>query len=408
MRTPILTSALSLLAALALAGCSPTLTEPGEHEGSVHHDHHAEVAGATETADRSPRIVFSTETGLTVLDAELNRVATFTTPVRPSLTTMADDRHVAAIMTRRSTIQILDAGSWAHGHGDHFHYYVADPKMLDEALDGGRPIHVVPNNKVGVTGLFFDAEGHGVLIDSEALEEANLAGAIQATSNGEHHGIVVPQPDGQYIISQPGDQELPDTLEVRTADGSVTSTFACDEMHGEVARGAMAAFGCLDSVLIINNGTETRVPSPDDSGERVGGLVANKAGDVLLGDWGKTSLLFIKDGAAQVVELGVGYSNRAVTPDGRFVLLGTDGMLRVFNDKGEQTQTFQITDPWEMPGGHVALAPSVAAGEFEAATMVWVAVPETNTIHAVDLFSNTVTETIVEGNPGSIAVTNAS
>lgn len=408
MRITRLTKILSLLALTGLAACSPATVNDASTPSHQHHDHHEAEAGATETDDRSPRIVVSTETGITVLDADLHQLSTFTTPARPNLTTMHDDRHVVAVMTRQNQVQILDSGSWAQGHGDHFHFYTAEPKMLETPIDGGRPIHVVPNTAANATGVFFDADGKGVLIDSEELKAGDLAAAHQVTTNGEQHGLAMPMPGGGYFVSQPGDQELPDTVELHTEDGALTSTFNCDEMHGEVARGTMAAFGCLDSVLIVQDGTETRVPAPDTSGERVGGLVATADGHTLLGDWGKTSLVFITDGMAKVVEVGVPYSNRAVTPDGQFAVLGTDGTLRIYNAAGEQTKTFPLTSPWEMPEGHGALTPSVTAGELEAANMVWVADPAANKVFAVDLFSDNVTEVEVPGAPGSIVVTNAS
>lgn len=101
----------------------------------------------------------------------------------------------------------------------------------------------------------------------------------------------------------------------------------------------------------MTDGQATVVANPDDSGERVGALVADA--------------------------------------------------------HGHETATFEVIAPWTKGKGHGALAPSLAAGQNAGANTVWVSEPATGKVHAVDLFAEEIASADVEGNPGSVAVTNA-
>lgn len=416
MRTPLLGAA-GVLLAIALAGCGTTTATPAapapstpaasEHEGHDH-DHH-DPAEATETVERSPRVVVSTETGVTVLDEKLAVIESFATTARPTLTTAHDDRHVIAVQNKAGVVNVIDSGSWAQGHGEHFHFFTAAPAMLDESLTGGKPVHVVGSPKAGVTAIYFDEAGAAQVLSDEALAHGELRGLVTVASSAGHHGVVAPLADGSWLVTQPGDDgALPDTIELRDASGAVQQTFTCNDMHGDVVVGKTAAFGCVDSVLIVRDGAASVVANPDASGERVGAIVADAKAETFVADWASDSLVFINGGTAAVVEVGADYSNIVVTPDGRFAVLGTDGVLRIYDASGAETQRFEVTGAWTKPQGHGGVAPSLAAGDLAGAKMIWVTEPDAGKVHAVDLFSNTVTSAEVAGKPGSIAVTNAS
>lgn len=168
-----------------------------------------------------------------------------------------------------------------------------------------------------------------------------------------------------------------------------------------------AAYGCADSILLIADGQATTVPNPADDGERVGALTASKDGATFVGDWAADSLVFINGQTTAIVTVGATYSNIAVTGDDRFAVLGTDGVLLIYDTQGAELQRFELTAAWEKPKGHGGVAPALAGGELAGAQMVWVTEPAAGKVHAVDLFSNNVTSVDLDGTPGSIAVTNA-
>lgn len=418
-KAPLLGS-MAVAAALVVAGCgAPTTAGQGatpaaSHSDHAYDDHNHDDHGhgghddkATETLEASPRLVVATETGVAVLDEKLVTLATFTTEARPTLTTVHDGRHVAAVQGTAGKVNIIDAGSWAQGHGEHFHYFTAEPALLDEALKGGKPVHVVGHAKAHVTAVYFDEAGSAQLLTTEALEHHELDDLKTTGAKAPHHGVIVPLADGTFLVSQRGADALPDTIDHVDAKGVTTKTFDCKGLHGETVVGTTAAFGCSDSIVIIRDGVETRIANPDASGERVGAIVADRKARIFVGDWAADSLVFITNDQAKVVEVGAEFSNIAVTPDGRFTVIGTDGNVGIYDATGAETERYPVTQPWTKPTGHGALAPSIAAGDLAGAAMIWVTEPDAGKVHALDLFAKKVTSADVAGTPGSLAVANA-
>ncbi|HJE50654.1 MAG TPA: hypothetical protein K8V15_01515 [Tessaracoccus flavescens] len=120
---------------------------------------------------------------------------------------------------------------------------------------------------------------------SEALLEKELHGLLEMKTKEPHHGVIVPLGDGTWAMTQKGDDALPDTIEVVDDKGAVTSTVECADLHGETVVNNTLAFGCSDSIVIIRDGKPTVVANPDASGERVGAMVADKKGEIFVGDW---------------------------------------------------------------------------------------------------------------------------
>lgn len=417
-------TAIAALSLLALVGCGassspagPASQTPGHQDsassaaseaGHAGHDHGA-AADATETPEASPRIAVGTQTGIVLLDEHLHVLAEYPTPGRPTLTTAHDGRHIFGVQGAAGVVSVLDSGTWTQGHGDHFHSFVTDPQLLTEVIEGGRPVHVVPNAETGVTAIYFDEEGLARLVDEEALAHGELHGLSSIDSAGPHHGLVAPLGNGSWLVTQPVGTETgtPNTVDLVGADGTTSQTFDCQALHGEAVVGTTAAFGCADKVLIIRDGVATDVPTPTDGEARVGSIVADATGSNFMGNFGPTGLVFINGDVARQVDIGVSYGNLAVTSDDRFAVLGTDGALRLFDVRGELLQTIQVTSPWTKPTGHGGVAPVITTGTLQAANMVWVSEPDANQVHAVDLFSNTVSTVEVGDQPGSIAVANA-
>lgn len=58
-------------------------------------------------------------------------------------------------------------------------FFTSEPKLLDEQLTGGKPVHVVGNAEAVVTAVYFDESGTAQVVDGEALAE------------GEFHALVL-------------------------------------------------------------------------------------------------------------------------------------------------------------------------------------------------------------------------
>lgn len=368
-------------------------------------DHNTKTAGE-ETAERRPRVSVATDTGVVVLDENLKHVANFELGSRPTLTEAHDDRYVFATRMNDNETNVVDSGSWAQGHGDHFHFYVDEPSLATEVIAGTKPVHVVANSEVGMTAIFADDDWAASVISQDNLDGTSFSNLVKVEAEHPHHGLVAPMPDGHYIVSAAPDAKtpLPATLELRHGTEEIEETYTCSGLHGEVVSGWNAAFGCKDSVLVIREGKRENIPNPD-SESRVGALVANKDLTLIVGTYGD-ALLFVKDGKATTVDVPVAHSNISMTPDGHVVTLGVDGKLYVYDAKGALADTLEAGGAWQKPEGHGGVAPSVTSGQFAGTNIVWISEPGTNKVHMVDLFTKKTTTTDVAGQPASIASTN--
>lgn len=402
------TAAAAAIVALVTACGSPTDTAPDQTnkttasttstaaEGSTH------SSAATELDAAEARVAVATDSGVTLLNDDGTITATYPLPERASLTTAGDQRHVFATMTKRNAVSVLDGGVWTVDHGDHQHYYRAEPSLANKEIEGAKPIHVVANPVSGETSVYFDDDATATVLTADQLEKDALSEGARYTSPAPHHGAAVPLSNDTVLLSQSG-RGLADTIALLDHDGTELDTFSCPKMHGEAVYGTTAAFGCSDSVLLVNGDTSTSIPSPDESGERVGGIVASHDGTSFLADWGETSLLLVRDGASSVHSTPVAYSNRIALPDGGFAYLGTDGVVRILDSSAEVRQEIPVTAEWTQPEGHGGISPSIAVTSSAAGTQIWVSEPEANVVHRVDLSSGSVSSIDVEGKPASIA-----
>lgn len=395
----ITTAAVLLLAACGDAGPGSPTPSPGASSS----------APKTETDGAEPRLAVAVDNSTVVLDAaHLEELGRVDTPGAPSLSVASDDRHVFLTQTDDNRVDVLDGGSWAAGHGDHFHYYVSDPSLRDGmTLEGTKPVHVV--SAEGRTGVFFDDDGRGVVF----ADEGTLVGQFATTEvdgGGPHHGVVVPFGTDKSLVSvaPTGEKPLPSSLRVVDTDGAEVTTYddACPELHGEVVVGDTVVFGCTGQLALIDDSGAHAIDYPKGAGDdRVGGLLASPESDVALGDFGDTTLALVDVSAKtmSVVDLGTAYGPRARTTDGGHLALTVDGKLHVLDEAGKEISVVQAIDPYTIGEGHGALAPTIAVTGDRA----HVTDPATNALVTVDLTEEKVTGTTeLDGQPSQVVAVN--
>lgn len=132
-------------AAIAITSCSatdngstpPSSTEPSAADSadSAHsHDGFDSAEGETEVAQLPTRIVLSHKDGLTTIDGETGEViGTEDLKAFLRLSDAGDNRHV--MVTKGDSFLTFDTGRITKPHGDHKHYYTAEPKLGDGSLD---------------------------------------------------------------------------------------------------------------------------------------------------------------------------------------------------------------------------------------------------------------------------------
>lgn len=263
----------SIVAGLALA----CLAVPGQGWA---HDH---------TAQRG-RLVFADyeKPVLRVLDLDTGEV-THSFPVpkpNPGFAGVAGGRHVVVKTgDDAGTIRILDTGLTIESHGDHVDIEKGEVKLLDLAVIGDKPAHVVSGK--GRVALFYDghrpwerkSQARAVLLEIDKLAVASATPLVW-NSPAPQHGIAVPLGGRQWLMSMPNPtyargedrsaSSRPDGFEVleqpRKADGtwkriadfnvSGRPDASCSLFHGYAASENRHVFGCAEGqdggVLVIS------------------------------------------------------------------------------------------------------------------------------------------------------------
>ena len=158
-------AALALVGAAVLSACSADDSDSAAESAAP---------SATESPRAQPRLVVSYDGGIRVLDARsLEQIADVPRDGFLRLNPAGDSRHV--LVSTDSGFEVFDSGAWREGHGDHHHYYTAQPRMTDIAFDGPKPGHVVVHDDT-IT-LFFDGTGEARTLAGDALSDRRLARA---------------------------------------------------------------------------------------------------------------------------------------------------------------------------------------------------------------------------------------
>ena len=396
--------ALSLLALTACAAetgpgsGSPTASgsagaeRPGEHDEADGHDHHE----ATEAQARTPRLAVTYDGGVLVLDAmSLEPVGEVPLEGFTRLNPAGDERHLMVSTT--GGFQALDLGTWAEAHGDHAHFWTAEPTLTDVSYGATEPGHVVVHE--GRTALFDDGTGLVRVLDSAHVADAD-ATAREYTTPSAHHGVAVELTDDTLVVSE-GTEEARTGIRVLDGDGKeIAASDECPGVHGEaVAADEAVVIGCEDGAVVYADGGITKVQAPGGYG-RIGNQAGTEASPIVLGDYKtdkdaelerptRVSLIDARSGKLELVDLPSSYTFRSLArgDDGAALVLGTDGQVHVIDpESGKLTRSIPVIDEWEEPVEWQDPRPAILSLDGS----VYVTDPATDSIHAVDVESGEV------------------
>lgn len=393
-----------LVSGLVLAACgeqagAPAGAGPAASDGQVREEHGADEVGREVDGPR-PRLAFTREGGITVVDAEDGEVLTeVELPGFLRLSHAGDGRHV--MVSAEGGFRTLDLGAWTHAHGDHGHSFVVDPQLRETTFPARVPGHVVAHGDE--TLLFDDGTGQVTAFDPHHLADGDVRSDTRPTG-GAHHGVAVRRVDGSLLHTL-GTEEGRTGIVVLGADGEeVARNEDCPGVHGEaVVQDEVVAFGCEDGLLLVDGEEITKVASPDAYG-RMGNLFGSPASPVLLGDYKsdpdaelerptRISLVDTRTGELELLDLGTSYSFRSLGrgPNGEALVLGTDGALRIISAAaGKVVAAVPVVDAWEEPLDWHDPRPTLAV----VGDTAWVSEPATRQLHAVDLVAGAVVATL--------------
>lgn len=334
------------------------------------HDH-AVLRGRLVFADHDKPV-------LRILDLDSGETThSFPVPLpNAGLATVGDGRHVVVKTgDEAGTIRILDSGMVRESHGDHDDIEKLTPRMLDVALTGDKPAHVVSGH--GQIALFYDgdrpwlrkSDPKVVLLELDSLSGKNSKSVIWK-SPAPQHGIAIPLGKGRLLVSVPNPvyakgedrsaSSRPDGFEILDTRGKPESwkpVFAindaakpdasCRLFHGHAAIKDTHVFGCAEGpgggVLVLRRDGRSfaahKLAYPD---ARRTSTIKGGGGRHLVGNYGLTSpydtLLRIDPAAVTLSEADVlkvpgeqGACQFEVSSNGkRLANLTADGKLRVY------------------------------------------------------------------------------
>lgn len=392
MKKSLLTPLAALGAtALILTGCSnpnssdsADSTSAAEHdhdhdhegeEGHKGHDHSHDgmeaEEGQLEVAQLPNRVVISYDGGLKTYDPKTGEViGEDEVPGFLRLSNAGDGRY--AMVTQGDKFLSYDSGLIKKPHGDHNHYYTADPKLTDVDIEAPHAGHVVHND--GFTALFSDGDGVAKVYKTS---EVGTGGQPVATfESGEaHHGVAVPLEDGSIVMTK-GTEDERHTIQHLDKDGKVlTETTECPGVHGEATAGnGKLFFGCEDGPVVFDGKAFHKIDVSSYAGkdgyQRSGNSAGSEESPIILAD-NKTekdaeferpesvSLINTDDYSAKKVDLGSSYWFRSLArgPLGEALVLTYDGKLNIIDpETGEVTKKIDAIsewkekEEWQLPG----------------------------------------------------------
>ncbi|GAA4930100.1 lipoprotein [Streptomonospora halophila] len=329
-------AALALAAGgLMAAGCGAGAAEPSGGEESAPHGH---VEGAREAAEPQWRLVLAdTAAGsLHTLDPATKKAARVGEAAGAE--EAATDGRFAYFSSGGSTT-VLDSGAWTVDHGDHVHYYTAEPAVLGEVATGGG-LRAAADKAVSalVSGAGIRFLDRAALADGEIVRTAADLGGAAALPYGER--LVVAGRDGS----------------VRVFDRSGASAAAaiaedCPDPRGQAVTRRGAVIGCSDGALVVTGEGGSlkaeKIAYPDEGADPVRSFHHRPGAPVLAGAAGDDGVWVLDVAAGEWTLLDTGPA-AAVSAAGEqmpLLVLGEDGRLSAYDPAtGERTAQNRLMD----------------------------------------------------------------
>ncbi|GAB2874519.1 hypothetical protein [Streptomyces mayteni] len=334
--------ALAAALPLLLAGCGGgDDANGGEPEATE--VPHGYVAGAEEAAEPQPRLVVAeADTGaVRVLDLTTEEVTEVEAVA--GVNRLTGDGRYGYLATGDGAVTVVDGGAWTVDHGDHAHYYRAEPRTVGEVPGGGALLGA--HADVVVTALTYD-DGSVVLLDQEALGAGEITEAARFDTDARAAAVPF---EGRVLV--------PGAESVAVYDREGTRVGALDEPCPEPAGAASTRYGvvlsCADGALLVTVddaadaddaggalvGEPVRYPEGTQPADRAGEFGLRPGSGTVVAPAGEDGVWTLDLAERAWTRTGTGPVLAAAAPgDGATVLaLPRDGALRAYALGGAET-----------------------------------------------------------------------
>ena len=340
------------LTLVAATGCGTPPVDDPSAESASRKDHGA-VDGAQEVAE--PQLHLTTidaDGAVAQLDLLEGSSAEVGTIGAPSVVD-SDGRYLFA--TTAGGVEIVDSGMWTWDHGDHFHYYRGEPKVLGTVEGEGRAtVATGPLSTAGSTGVFFQDSGEAVLLDNEALADGEVRELFRLEAE-PHEGLVAPFGDGALVTVADGGEVT--GLSYRDADGDAGGDqIPCAEASGTITTRVGVVVGCADGAVLATEAdgrpSFERIEYPKGtSAPRATSFEGRKSRPTVAALSGTTGIWLLDTRERTWSHLDAAVPLRQVVAaddeEGHVVVLDTEGRVRVF--AAENGRQLAATEPLVNP-----------------------------------------------------------
>lgn len=340
-----------------------------------------------------------------------------------ALTLSASGQTVFAAQSDEDIVHVIKTGIDFSDHGEHRDLKVSDTALLPVALEGKRPVHVVPHDDHAI--IFYDRGGTAEIVDEAALLEGKKAQVRTVDATKPHHGVAVTM--GRHVLVsvpntevEPEPDTLPPRVGLRVVDekGNQAGEISeCTDLHGEATSARLVAFGCKEGVLVARPGgiggpKLEMLPYPSDFPKgHTGTLLGGKAMQFFLGNYGEDKVVLIDPDGSEPYRLitlptqRVDFLLDPATPANAYILT-EDGDIHVLDVvKGEIVRKGKVTEPYSKDGHWRDPRPRLAAADGQIA----VTDPRHSLVRVVDAETLKEIRTIpVEGQPFAIVAVGGS
>jgi hypothetical protein len=274
--------------ALTVTACSTGTPSADSSTGTARP--HGYVAGASESQEPQVRLLAVSATGATALHDLLTEETTELDDVDTPEHSATDGRFLVTSDADRTTI--VDGGSWTVDHGDHTHYYAAEPRVVGTIDGGGR---VAVHSSETMTTITWPDRAEAVVLAREALGQ----GEVDETARIDASVLL---PMGEQLVAADGD-----TVRVLDPDGEATDAAGaaqpCTDPAGGIVTRAGAVVGCADGAVVVDDAGETSFVDLPDGAERPTAFAARAGRPTVAGLAGTTGfwLLDVRQGSWRLV-----------------------------------------------------------------------------------------------------------